>query len=122
MEIEMTNQRHPHAAFDRFPQLVHDLENEFGAEEIDAIVERFIEAERADFYWDGRITEMNLGEYKSLDDAEETFERVAIVGYFRGSYYVATCVVDKERRVEVLCRLRQFASIETAETAFLASS
>jgi hypothetical protein len=49
-EGQMTTiQQHPHAAFDRFPQLVRDLIDEFGVEGIGAVVERFIEAERADF-------------------------------------------------------------------------
>jgi len=41
---------HPHAAFDRFPQLVTDLVAEVGTEGIGAVVEHFVEAERADFH------------------------------------------------------------------------
>src|SRR3546814_2390473 len=89
---------HPHAAFDRFPQLVRDLTVEFGTDGIDAVVEHFIEAERADFHWDGRIAEMNLGAWESLDEEHEAFELVAVIGYFRSRYYVATCVVDGARR------------------------
>jgi len=116
----ITLHQHSHAAFDRFPQLVRDLTAEFGADGIDAVVARFIEAERADFHWDGRLAEMNLGAWESLDEEDETFEKVAILGYFRGRYYVATCLVDGARRVHSMLRLRQFASFESAEQAFVA--
>lgn len=116
-----TLQQHPHAAFDRFPQLRRDLIAEFGSDGIDAVVEHFIEAECADFHWDGRIAEMNLGAWESLDEEDEAFELVAIIGYFRSRYYVATCVVDGARHVHWMLRLRHFESFESAEKAFLAS-
>ena len=111
---------HPHAEFDRCPQLLDSLTQEFGRDGILSIAERFIEAERADFHWDGRLAEMNLGAYESLDDEDEAFEAVAIIGYFRCRYYVATCVVDAERHVHWMLRLRHFDSFESAEQAFLA--
>ena len=80
---------HPHAEFDRFPQLLDSLPREFGRDGILAIAERFVEAERADFHWDGRLAEMNLGAYESFDEEDQAFEAVAIIGYFRGRYYVA---------------------------------
>lgn len=111
---------HPHAAFDRFPELRGDLIAEFGSEGIDAVVEHFIAAERADFHWDGRLAEKNLGAWESLDDEDQTFEQVAILGYFRARYYVATCLVDGDRHVHWMLRLRHFESFESAERAFLA--
>lgn len=113
---------HPHAAFDRFPMLVESVKEEFGTDGLMSNVERFIEAERADFHWEGRLTEMNLGAYESFDDEDEAFEAVAIIGYFRSRYYVATCVVDAERHVHWMLRLRHFDSFESAEQAFLATS
>src|SRR3546814_15311904 len=89
----------PHAEFDRFPQRVTDLVAEFGTKGIDAVIEHFIEAEHADFHWDGRLAEMNLGAWESLDEEDGAFERVAIIGYFRSRYYVATCIVDGARPV-----------------------
>lgn len=121
LEVQMiTLHTHPHAAFDRFPMLVESVKEEFGTEGLMSNVERFIEAERADFYWDGRLAEMNLGAYESLDDENEAFERVSIIGYFRSRYYVATCVVDAERHVHWMLRLRHFDSFDSAEQAFLA--
>ncbi|WP_367197668.1 hypothetical protein [Amorphus sp. 3PC139-8] len=111
---------HPHAAFDRFPQLRRDLIAEFGSDGIDAVVEHFIAAERADFHWDGRIAEMNFAVWESLDDEDETFERVAILGYFRACYYVAICLVGGDRHVHWMLGLRHFESFESAEQAFWA--
>jgi len=111
---------HPHAAFDRFPMLLESVKEEFGTEGLMSNVERFIEAERADFHWDGRLAEMNLGAYEGFDEGDEAFELVSIVGYFRSRYYVATCVVDAERHVHWMLRLRHFDSFESAEQAFLA--
>ncbi len=118
----MSQSQHDHAAFDRFPELVRDLTAEFGSDGIGAIVDRFIAAEQADFCWEGRLAEMNLGEFESLDDEYEGCERVAVLGYFRAQYYVATCVVDQKRHVRALLKVRRFESFESAESAFLASS
>jgi hypothetical protein len=122
MEDTMSQSQHDHAAFDRFPDLVQDLTAEFGSDGIGAIVDRFIAAELADFCWEGRFAEMNLGEFEWLDDEYEGCERVAVLGYFRAEYYVATCVVDEERHVRALFKVRQFESFEIAENAFLAST
>lgn len=111
---------HPHAAFDRFPQVRRDLVAEFGADGIDAVVEHFIEAERADFHWGGRVAEMGLGAWQSLDEDDEALEIVAILGYFRARYDVAACLVDGDRRVRGMLWLRHFESFESAEQAFLA--
>jgi hypothetical protein len=112
---------HPHAAFDRFPMLVESVREEFGVEGLMSNVARFIDAELADFHWDGRIAERNLGAYESLDDdGEDAFERVEIIGFFRGRYYTATCLVDAERHVHWMLKLRHFGSFEDAEQAFLA--
>jgi len=122
MEDTMSQSQYDHAAFDRFPELVQDLTAEFGSDGIGAIVDKFIAAEQADFCWEGRFAEMNLGEFEWLDDEYEGCERVAVLGYFRGQYYVATCVVDEERHVRALFKVRQFDSLGSAESAFLAST
>lgn len=111
---------HPHAAFDRFPALVESLRREFGTEGLMALVERVVAAEAADLHWDGRIAERNLGAYGSADDdGDAGFERVAILGVFRGYGYTAVCVVDSQRRVRRMARLCRFERIEDAERAFL---
>jgi len=118
----MSQSQHDHATFDRFPELVRDLTAEFGSDGIGAIVENFIAAEQADFCWEGRIAEMNLGEFESVDNEYEGCKRVAVLGYFRAQYYVATCIVDEERHARALLKVRQFESFEGAESAFLAST
>ena len=122
MEITMSQAQHFHAAFDRFPGLVRSLTAEFGSDGIGAVIEKFIAAEEADFLWAGRFADRNLGEFESFDGDEDGCQRVAVMGYFRGEYYVAICIVDTERSVIGLLRSRQFASLESAESAFLASN
>jgi hypothetical protein len=115
-------QQRRHAAFDRFPRLVRDLTDEFGADGIGSIVARFIDAERVDFYWEGRLAEMPLGAYfDAVDDDEAPGQRVAILGYFRSRYYVATCVVDDAHCVRMMLQVRHFDDLAEAESAFLAS-
>jgi hypothetical protein len=121
MEDTMSQSMHLHAAFDRFPELVRDLTAEFGTDGIGAVIEKFIAAERADFCWEGRFAEMALGAFESFDGDEDQCERVAVMGYFRGQYYVATCVVDAERNASALIKTRQFESFERAEIALLAT-
>ena len=118
----MSQSQHDHAAFDLFPALVRDLTAEFGNEGISAVVEKFIGAELPDFCWEGRFAEMNLGEFESFESDEDGCERVAVLGYFRGEYYVAICIVDAERHVSALLKSREFESFESAEIAFLASN
>ena len=121
LEVPMSRiHTHPHAEFDRFPMLVEGVKEEFGTDGLMSNVDRFIEAERADYHWDGRLAELNLGAYESFDEEDEAFERVSIIGYFHSRYYVATCVIDAERHVRWMLRLRHFESFESAEKAFLA--
>ncbi len=103
---------HLHTEFDRYPL----LRKEFGAYEVD----RIINAEAADFHWDSRFAERNFGAYEGFDEGEDGGEIVRIIGFFRGQYYVATCVVDVERRVRAMLRLTHFDSVESAEAVFLA--
>jgi hypothetical protein len=122
MENTMSQSQHDHAAFDRFPGLVRDVTAEFGSDGIGAVIEKFIAAEQADFCWEGRFAEMELGEFGSFDGDEDRRERVAVMGYFRGQYYVATCIVDAERNASALIKTRQFECFERAEFAFLATT
>ena len=118
----MSQVQHDHAAFDRFPTLVLDLMTEFGRDGIGTVIEKFIAAEQADFCWEGRFAEMNLGAFENFDSDEDGGQLVAVIGYFRSEYYVAICVVDAERNVSALLKSRQFESLESAEVVFLASS
>ncbi len=103
---------HPHAEFDRFPALVA----EFGSDSVEAI----IDAEAADFHWEGRIAERFLGVLEGFDAESETFWRVAILGYFQGRYYTAICIVDEAQRVCWMINLCTFDSFAEAENDFLA--
>jgi hypothetical protein len=120
MEDPMFPTDHPHASFDRFPQLVRDLEIEFGPDGLDTVVERFVEAELGEFVWDGRIAERDLGAYENADDDEfEGSHLVRILSIFRGRYRVATCVADRSRRLQMMLVIHGFDDLSSAEFAFL---
>lgn len=102
---------HPHAEFDRFPALAE----EFGTD----VIADIIAAEAADFAWDSRFAERNLGAWDGFEDEDFDAEMVRIIGYFRSRYIVATCLVDADRRVRALLTQRHFDRIEDAEQAFL---
>ena len=102
---------HPHAEFDRFPQLAA----EFGSD-----IDRIINAELADFVWESRFAERDLGAWEGFDDDDESSEIVRIIGYFRGRYIVATCIVDGNRHVQMMLKQRQFDNVGDAELATLA--
>lgn len=107
------------AANDMFPALLRDLEIEYGTREIGSLAGCFLDAERADFYWEARISERHLGRYDSLDDDEDrALERVAIIGRLDGRCYVATCIVDGDGAVQDLLGVRLFDSAADAERAF----
>jgi len=101
---------HPHAEFDRFPQL---------AEEFGSDIDSIIDAELADFVWESRFVERDLGAWEGFDDDDEGGEMVQIICYFRSRYMVATCIVDGNRQVQMMLKQRQFDTIEDAEQAFL---
>lgn len=101
---------HPHAEFDRFPQLAEEFGND---------IDTIINAELADFVWESRFVERDLGAWEGFDDDDESGETVQIIGYFRSRYIVATCIVDDNRHVQMMLKQRQFDNIESAEQAFL---
>jgi hypothetical protein len=113
---------HPHAAMDLFPAFLGTIRAEF-PDDCDAIADEIIDAELGDFCWDSRIAERRIGSIEYLDDeGEEMREEVRILGYFRGQYLVATCILDGERRFQWMPKVRHFEGLTEAETAFLAAA
>lgn len=109
---------HPHVALDHFPQLVRELVAEHGPDGIATVVEHVIDAEHGDFCWAARLVERHLGPIEqSLDeDGALPCARVAILGYFRRRYYVAICLVDADRQLIAMLRVRPFEHRAAAET------
>jgi hypothetical protein len=116
LEASMTT--HPYTTFDRFACLLAELTEEVGSVEAQHLADRIVEAESADFHWEARFAEKNLGAFESWGEEEKTLTKVAIIGCFRERYYVATCLVSSERRVHTLLRLRYCESVESAQKAF----
>ncbi len=112
---------HPHAAMDRFPAFLSTIRAEF-PDDCEAIADQIIDAELGDFCWDSRIAERRLGLMESFgDDADDAREEVEILGFFRGEYLVATCILDGERRLRWMPKVRHYDALTDAETAFLTS-
>jgi hypothetical protein len=60
--------------------LVAGLELEFGRGAAEALAERFIAAEEADFTWDARHEERWLGGFEPLEESDFELDRVAVIG------------------------------------------
>ena len=120
----ITHPLHSDAASDHFPQLVRDLIAEHGSDGIAVVVEQVIAAELGDICWESRIAEKSFGPIEQSLDADGAMpcERVAILGYFRGRYHVATCLVDADRRLVAMLRLRYFDGYDAAGSAFAAAA
>lgn len=103
---------------DPYPALLSDLESEFGAVGIHALVRHFIDFEAADFHWNARRNERHLGQYESVDDDGLELDRIAIVGWITGRWYVAACIVDGDGAVHDMMGLQRFESAWDAEGAF----
>jgi hypothetical protein len=79
MEPPMSAIQHPHAAcrIGLLSQFVRNLTKEFGSKGIAAVVERFIEAEQADFCWERRISERSRGVYEDgFDEGKDPRAKV----------------------------------------------
>ena len=110
---------HLHAAMDRYPQFLSTIRAEF-PDDCEAIADEIIDAELGDFCWDSRLAERRICVLEPLDDDEsDAREQVRILGYFRGQYIVATCIVDAGRHLHWMPKVRQFDALVEAETAFL---
>jgi hypothetical protein len=112
---------HQHAEFDRYPLFLSTIREEF-PDDCDAIADEIIDNELGDFCWDARIAERRICTVSPFDcDDIELREQVRIIGYFRGKYLVATCIVDGERHLHWMLKVRHFDAFDDAEAAFLAA-
>jgi len=119
MHISITQR---HAAMDKFPQFLSTIRAEF-PDDCEAIAEQIIDAELGDFCWESRFAERSICVVDDLfGDDDGAREEVRILGYFRGRYLVATCIVDAKRRLQWMPKVRQFDTLDAAESAFLASA
>ena len=120
METIMTvSITHSHASMDRFPHFLDSIRSEF-PDDCDAIAEEIVDAELGDFCWDARFAERRIGVFESFGEADaEMRTEIRILGYFRGQYLVATCIVDCDHRPRWMPKVRNYDGLEDAETAFL---
>lgn len=98
--------------------LVQGLQIEFGRGAGEALAQRFLDAEDADFCWDARLQERWLGCYECREDGWIELDRVAILGKLDGRWFAATMLVDGEGRAHGMLGKRAFANRAAAEQAY----
>jgi hypothetical protein len=107
---------------DGYSQLVRELQAEFRYDDVDALADRIVESEAADFYWEARVRERYLGQHFDYDGDEDGLEdelaRVAILSFFRRCWHVGACLVDGEGRAVGLLWRRSFGYLAEAESVF----
>ena len=111
------------ASRDVYPALIAGVERQFGSVGCAEIAGLFLEAERADFYWESRIEERHLGRYEPLIDDEDEdgleLERIAIIGMLGGAWFVATCIADGDGAVRDIETVSAMRSVEEAHSRFV---
>ena len=100
--------------------LVAGLELEFGRGAAEALAQRFMAAEEADFTWEARIEERWLGAYEALEDSELELDRVAIIGRLDRQWVIAVCIVDGDGMAHGMIGRRNFSQVLAARKAFAA--
>ena len=119
MEVLMTMMATVEAATDPvMAALISDLEIEFGSDVGAALAPHFLAAEEADFYWQARTERRNLGQYGTVDGDDGELDRVAVIGFLAGRWYVAAALIDGAGDVRDILNLRRFESAWDAHEAF----
>ncbi len=99
--------------------LVDALRAEFGS----ILAKQILEAEAADFLWDGRLQERYLGQHIDAiyddEDPSEELSRIAVLSLLDGQWHAGICLVDGEGAALDVLWKRELGSRGEAEAAFL---
>lgn len=108
------------AAQDRvMAALVAGLEREFGHDAGEALAQRFLDAEEAEFLWEARDRERWIGAYEGADsEAGVELDRVRIIGRLAGRWFVAVMIVDGDGHPHGLLGKRSFGHRRAAMAVF----
>ncbi len=98
--------------------LVSGLEIEFGRGAGEALAQRFLEAEEADFHWEARVQERWIGSYSAVEDDELELDSVRIVGQLDSEWFVAVMIVDGDGNAHGMMGKRIFRGRAYAMRAF----
>lgn len=98
--------------------LVTGLEIEFGRGAGEALAQRFLAAEAVEFCWEARVAERWLGYYgTSESEPEVELDRVRIIGFLDGRWFVATMIVDGDGAAHGMTGRRNLAGEADARSA-----
>jgi hypothetical protein len=118
-EIIMTMFQPISVASDRvLAALVSGLELEFGRGAGEALAQRFLDAEDADYCWDARCEERWIDAYDSIEDDDMELDRVRILGRLDGKWFVAVMIVDGDGNAHGMIGKRTFGRVGEARKAF----
>jgi hypothetical protein len=107
---------------DAYARLVDGLRMELGCDDIAALADRILQAEKVDFYWQARVRERYLGQHFALDfddqNAGEDVSRIAILSFLASRWYAGVCLVDGNGCAVDLLWLRSFEWHDEALEAY----
>src|SRR3546814_4483860 len=87
--------------------------------DVELLAAHVLDAERDDFHWESRFDERHLGAYESLDDEPEELDRLAIIGYLKGRWHTAICIVDGEGCLFDMLNLQHHESAGDARNSYV---
>lgn len=118
-EVIMTHVSSISQASDRvMAKLISGLEIEFGTRAAQGLAQHFLGAEDVDFHWDARVSERWLGAYDAQNDDDIELDRVAVIGFLDGCWFVATIIVDGDGNPHFMLGCREFRTEKLARKAF----
>lgn len=99
--------------------LIAGLECEFGRGAGEALASRFLAAEESDFCWEARVSERWLGFCgRHHDEVDLELDRVQIIGFLDGQWFVATVIVDGDGNPHGMTARREFTRESDARAVF----
>jgi len=97
--------------------LAAGLELEFGRGAGEALAQRFLAAEEAEFRWEARVEERWLGFYEFPIAADVELDRVACLGRLEDRWFMSVMLVDGEGSAQGVLGCRTFRRAADARKA-----
>lgn len=118
-EVIMTHVSSISQATDRvMAKLISGLEIEFRTRAARGLAQHFLDAEEVDFHWDARVSERWLGAYEAQNNDDIELDRVAVLGFLDGRWFVATIIVDGGGNPHFMLGCRKFRGETAARKAY----
>ena len=106
------------AAHDPFPQLLAELQLEFGHAADAHLAREIVALEELDFLWDARVAARCLGAVERFETSAGMLHLWQLIGCLEGRWYVAKALVDADGRACDLVEVLRFRDAWDAYGAF----